>query len=425
MKRILIACDHFYPSNIMGAVRPSKIAKKLKMDGYAIDVFTRYPVENDRENYCNNLYSFEERTLQNISESQMKSGVFNLIKGFLLKKTPVLYSLLYRIKIFFDVSRKDRSMLCAFKRFVNNNDKEYDVIFTTFGPMGSLLCGLYYKKKNPDVRWICDFRDPAVVSQSGPLRKLLSYIKEQQACRMADEIVAVSKGYLERICGNKYKDKRHMIPNGYDKDDLIYSVIAKDNTKTLKLVYVGYLYGQMRDVSPIFKALKELSEGGLVDLNNVVFNYAGTDYMNLIKQSEPFGMTGVVVDCGLLSREDCLKLQFESDLLVLSTWNTKKEYGVFPGKLLEYMLIGKPIVTTVTGDVPDSEVANVIREGKLGVVYEQINHKKDFQMLKEYLKKQYDLKISGKNLIFNPDDEVLQRYNYDTIIKQIEELIES
>lgn len=46
-------------------------------------------------------------------------------------------------------------------------------------------------------------------------------------------------------------------------------------------------------------------------------------------------------------------------------------------------------------------------------------------MLKEYLKKQYDLKISGEHLMFNPDDKVLQRYNYDTIMKRIEDLIDN
>lgn len=424
MKKILIACDYFYPSNVMGAVRPSKIAKKLKADGYVVDVFTRHPVDNDSEKYCNNLYSFEKRAPQNVSESHIKSGGSNFIKSFLLKKIPVLYRLLYRIKIFFDVSRKDGSMLRAFKRFVHNNDKEYDVIFTTFGPLGSLLCGLYYKKKNPNVKWICDFRDPAVVSQVGLLRKILLYIKEQQACRMADEIVTVSNGYLERICGDKYKDKCHMIPNGYDTDDMIYSVAAKENTKTLQLVYVGYLYGQMRDISPIFKALKELSEDGLIDLNNVSFNYAGTDYMNLIKQSEPFGMSGIVINHGVLSREDCLKLQFMSDLLVLSTWNTKKEYGVFPGKLLEYMLIGKPIVTTVSGDMPNSEVSQVINEGDLGVVYEEINGDKDFGVLKSYLLSQYNHKVSGTDVDFSPNPEVLKRYEYSSVIAKIKSLIE-
>ena len=111
-------------------------------------------------------------------------------------------------------------------------------------------------------------------------------------------------------------------------------------------------------------------------------------------------------------------------MLILATWNTEKECGVFPGKLLEYMLIGKPIVTTVTGDVPDSEVAQVVREGNLGIVYEEVNSEADFAKLKEYILTQYNYKVSGKELPFNPEQSVLDRYNYDTIIKRIEALIE-
>ena len=36
MKRILIVSDFFFPSTVIGAVRPSKIAKKLTEDGYIL-----------------------------------------------------------------------------------------------------------------------------------------------------------------------------------------------------------------------------------------------------------------------------------------------------------------------------------------------------------------------------------------------------
>lgn len=112
-----------------------------------------------------------------------------------------------------------------------------------------------------------------------------------------------------------------------------------------------------------------------------------------------------------------------SDMLVLSTWNEKGEEGVFPGKFLEYMLIGKPIVSVVDGNIPESEVKQVMTEGNFGVTYEAANSTEDFALLKEYIKKQYDKVTNGENVEFEPNKDVLDRYNYENIMQRIEDLI--
>ncbi|MBR3803068.1 MAG: hypothetical protein IKK37_06440 [Clostridia bacterium] len=423
MKKVLIVSDFFFPSANIAAVRPSKIAKRLTADGYCVDVFTRYPIGEGAGEYCNKCFSFQSGSALNVikkEESIKRTGV----KKILFEKLNFLYMGLFNIKSNLQTRRRNKQMLDAFKEFVAKNPQDYDVIFTTFGPLGSLLCGLYYKKKFPQVKWICDFRDPAVVSQCGPLKNFSRRIKEQKSCKLADEIVTVSNGYMKRICGDKYTEKRHMIPNGYDRADMVYSGEKTETSDKLSLAYVGIFYGFMRDLRPVFRAISELTDEGLVDKDKICINYAGSDNRTILAQAKECSAEDFIVTHGVLAREDCLKLQFNSDLLLLSTWNTEKECGVFPGKLLEYMLIGKPIVTTVTGDIPDSEVAQVVREGNLGIVYEEVNGKEDFAKLKEYILTQYNYKVNGKELPFNPEQYVLDRYNYDTIIKKIEALIE-
>ena len=423
MKKILIVSDFFFPSANIAAVRPSKIAKRLTADGYCVDVFTRYPIGEKADIYCNKVFSFQSGSALDIMKKE--DGVERTgVKKILFEKFNFLYMSLFRIKSNLQTKRRNNQMLDAFKEFVAKNPQEYDAIFTTFGPLGSLLCGLYYKKNFPQVKWICDFRDPAVVSQRGAVKNFFIRRKEQKSCKLADEIVTVSNGYMKRICGNKYTEKRHMIPNGYDRDDMVYSGEKSENSDKLSLVYVGVLYGFMRDIRPVFRAIKELVDEGLADKDKICINYAGSDYKTIQEQAKECSAEDFTVTHGVLSREDCLRLQFSCDLLILATWNTQKECGVFPGKLLEYMLIGKPIVTTVTGDVPDSEVAQVIREGNLGTVYEEVNGESEFAKLKEYILTQYKIKVGGEKLPFSPEQSVLDRYNYDTIIKRIEALIE-
>lgn len=423
MKKVLIVSDFFFPSANIAAVRPSKIAKRLTADGYCVDVFTRYPIGEKSAEYCNKCFSFQSGSALEIMKKEggaERTGA----KKILFEKFNFLYMSLFKMKSNLHTNRRNRQMLDAFKEFVAKNPQEYDVIFTTFGPVGSLLCGLYYKKKFSQVKWICDFRDPAIVSQAGALKNFFRRRKEQKSCKLADEIITVSNGYMKRICGDKYTEKRHMIPNGYDRADMVYSGEKSENSDKLSLAYVGILYGFMRDIRPVFRAIKELVDEGLADKDKICINYAGSDYNTVLAQAKECSVEEFIVTHGVLAREDCLRLQFSSDMLILATWNTQEECGVFPGKLLEYMLIGKPIVTTVTGDVPDSEVAQVVREGNLGIVYEEVNGKEDFAKLKEYILTQYNYKVNGKELPFNPEQYVLDRYNYDTIIKKIEALIE-
>jgi hypothetical protein len=314
-----------------------------------------------------------------------------------------------------------------FEQKMKQEDKwgqnEYDAVFSTYGPLSSLFCGMYYKKTHPNTKWICDFRDPVLVKYVTWCFKPLYRYFEVSACKKADYIVSVSNGYLERICRGKYSDKAFMIPNGYDEEDREESAGAEPLSDKLNITYVGALYGGDRDMSPLFKAIGELIAEKSIEQDKICVNYAGKECSIFKEQASKHGMQDIVVDFGSLSRKECLKFQFSSDLLLLCTWNEKAEYGVFPGKFLEYMLIGKPIISITNGDVAGSEVTNVVREGDFGIAYETAADETDFPMLKEYIKKVYDEWVQNKKVDFSPKQEVLDRYNYKTIIKRIEDLI--
>jgi len=158
MKKVLIICDYFPPSTEIGAVRPSKIAKYLTQDGYEVDVFTKYPVDEKNAHICSKVYSYDSNgTIEEVPEKN-GGGFFDV-----LKKWDSLRLVLSKFKLtVIDVKNAAR-MLKHFKQFVEQQEDKYDVVISTFGPFGCLLCGNYYKKKNPSVNWICDFRDPTVV----------------------------------------------------------------------------------------------------------------------------------------------------------------------------------------------------------------------------------------------------------------------
>lgn len=133
-KKILIISDLFYPTTEIGAIRPTKIAKFLKKNGYQVDIFTRYNCDDiDLKIYCDNIYTFESKKI-NISVKKIKKknkfqSLKNTYRMFLsIKRSRIMFK---NFKILsFDLMRKNK----------------YDVVLSTFGPLSSLWCGLYYKK---------------------------------------------------------------------------------------------------------------------------------------------------------------------------------------------------------------------------------------------------------------------------------------
>lgn len=413
MKRILIISELFYPKNAIGALRPTKIRKYLTEKGYTVDVITKSFAEKDR---------IENGQIWRINAVADTSGgvaaaLHSSDKGLLKELKHAKRTL---------ISIKSSKCYCHdIMRFINTHPvpiSEYDAVFTTFGPVSSILIGLALKMRYPKIKWLCDFRDPMVVEEVSVFLKPYMRALQNRACRAADKIIAVSDGYLKRICNGRYADKSYMIPNGYDPSDIPDMPSAKTDG-ILHFVYAGALYEGKRKITPLFRALRELSDEGKIDIEKICFDYAGKDFRFLCEQAKIYNLNGIVKSYGMLSRAECLELQNLADFLVLCTWNDRGEEGVFPGKFLEYMLFNKPIIALVNGNLANSEVACVMREGKFGIACEAAVGEKDYTELKSYIQKQYQLFSAEKTLEFAPEKEVLNRYNYENIIRQIEELI--
>lgn len=435
--KILFISYHFAPENIIGALRPTKLVKYFLKNGNTVDVITSEKTDSSGavipdgirnlkcigqtklcEKICNIPVRFAgaktpKTTVSGSGESQTKNN--NTSKSL---KSEIRKNILFSFRYYHFLS-----FLHQFKKSLKEyKDEDYDCIYSSFGPLPSILCAMYAKKCFPKAKWICEFRDPIVVEGIPSMYRYNLQQIQNKACKKADAIVAVSQGYLDRITKGKYPSKSFMIPNGYDEDDLAI-IDAEPKNSVLKITYVGSLYSGKRDLSPLFRAIRELSNEKSVDSEKIIFDYAGGDYDVVKNQANLFDVTHCLNNNGVLSRKDCIELQQKSHILVLSTWNTKGEEGVFPGKFLEYMLMKRPIVAVVDGDLANSEVKKVMNEANLGVCYEASNAETDIKELKSYIKMQYDNVVNGNSVYYNPNENVVDRYNYENIIRKIEDLI--
>ena len=429
MKKILIISYNFAPRQSIGSIRPTKLAKYLAMAGNKVDVVTVKPYGDldhsldDALTLVNHMDCIDSRIIEE------KPAAKNPASSEEAKKcaAPKKQGLLRKIKKeLYECKKIVRSQKFAneFKKLVKSDPERfgsYDAVISSYGPVASHLCGLEFKKLCPNVKWIADFRDPMVVNTSTKITALYRNKIQKKVCKKADRLVAVSNGYYERIFDEDDKKKASVIYNGFDRTDIDRTAVASDGE--FSFTYVGIMCDGKRDFSPLLKLLTELINEGEMDAADVKIKYAGSTYNVLQNQAESVGYGGQLINLGKISRSDCLKLQASSRHLLLSTWNEKGEHGVFPGKFLEYIMIGRPIISFVAGDESGSEVTYVMKRANLGVTYENATHDEDITKLREYLIRDYKAFKAGKDAEFSPLPHEVARFDFANTAKSFEEII--
>ncbi|MDF1494091.1 hypothetical protein [Caproiciproducens sp. CPB-2] len=445
MKNILIISEHFAPENVIAAIRPTKIAKYFKKLGeYHITVLTTKKkleisdsiLENDLryvdnliavdgysktsviipkimkirrriEAKCNKTDEYAPANANHVNLSIHKS--WSISNNWVKKE-------ISRIAVFFpDYADSHIFFRNAKKYFKKNKNQNFDIIFSTYGPLASHQIGKNIKKLNKNAFWIADFRD-AVLSDFVPIG-FKHYCKNysNRICKNADVITAVSQGVIDGLY-IKNNIKKMVISNGFDRDDIRYFTKFDSHRKFI-LSYTGSLYSGKRDLSVLFKALHELINENLIEEEKVSICYAGGEEDIFFSQVRPFFLENISLSYGKLERKAALHLQSDSDILLLASWNTEKSNGIVTGKFLEYMMMDKPVISVITGEIPNSKIKELTSACNLGVCFEQANSDKDYEILKQYLLNKYNEFIEHGVVNYEPNREEIEKYSYEKIVE--------
>ena len=304
---------------------------------------------------------------------------------------------------------KDSIKKCS--RYGLREASNYDVVISSYSPIWTHLVAEQIKEANPSIVWIADFRDAYAVD-------ILSddeYNKRKDFGRKhltkADFVFKVVDG-LNLFVPNGIVEC--LIPNGFDPDD----AIAPIKPCRFNFVYTGSLYGNIRDLSPLFSALKSLSEEAKIDLSDVTVDYAGVDGSEIMKMASQFGLQKLVINHGRIAHTEALKLQSTGAILLLADWNTERNKPYWSGKAYEYMMSRKPIVFIMSGDVAHSLPArNITKVG--GVCYEKARSTETMIELKEYIVRQYTYWKASGDVYLDTDEEYINKFSYPSIAESV------
>ena len=218
-----------------------------------------------------------------------------------------------------------------------------DTIITTGPPHSVHLIGNLLKQAT-GVRWLADFRDPW--TSIGYHKKLKLTRKSQQKHKQlehlvlnnADTIVVTSKSTKSEFQRLTTKPIT-VITNGYDADDEGRMPLTNDFT----ISHIGSLLSG-RNPKVLWQVLDELIKANDAFKACFKLRLAGVASEDVLKSIYDSGLKEHTELMGYLSHEEAVKLQQQSQVLLLVEIDSHETKGILPGKLYEYMAARRPIL---------------------------------------------------------------------------------
>ncbi len=424
MAKLLIVTTAFAPKNVIGSIRPSKLAKYLTRLGHEVAVISpSLPPDAPRDLL---LMSPEIERLERLEVPYARlhdrlgskyrrdtkaagagtSAASTGWKGMAIGMYKHAQEWLW--------SRRARQTL---KQLAG--PEGFDAVISTYPNYGPHWLAAWARRKGLARRWVADFRDPMVYEWLGPVLGFVNKRLQRQAERRADALTTVSRDAMEKFPVASREGKLHWLPNGFDPEDLKgLRALEKGSAEPgapLVFSYAGGLYGGQRDLSAFFSALRQLVDDGFISESDIRLDYAGLDGAVLRKYARDASLEAIAADHGQLVRQQALALQQNADCALIATHNTRTDRGILTGKVYECLMIGNPILALVAGDVPGSELGGLIRRVKAGVVYEEAAHEQDFPSMKDFILQLLHQKRETGKVAWPMDEAQKNAYSYREI----------
>lgn len=436
-KRILIVSYYFAPQNVIGAVRPTKLAKYLTRMGHDVTVISGGgldgqidpTLERDLQelkdvHLCKEWSPLRDWYIHKNAKPKPAASAAaaaaapakqNGLKKGLMRAVDAVY-------VYLDWFA-DRNFCRMAMRELKQLKGPYDVVFSTYASFAVHEVAQKAKKMGLAQKWFADFRDEVGMPFRFQEKRRQRYL--QMIRRDADVVSAVSQGFLEMM---GFEDIGRVLSNGFDRED-IPQVEATQTDRNLRVVYCGQMQDSRRevgdrDITPMFRVLRKLVDEKVLSMQQIRLVYAGREGALFTRYAAQSGLESCVEDHGQVSRKQSIALQKGASILLMASHHMPSQKGILTGKLFEYMMMDKPIVCCMGGDLPNSGVKQVLEQTGMGLCCEHANAQADEQKLLDYIRELVQKWKNDDDLLFGKNEAEVESYAYPGLAQTLESWID-
>ncbi|MFD0618098.1 glycosyltransferase family 4 protein [Paenibacillus sp. GCM10027629] len=336
MSRVLIITQNFYPEIGSAANRIKNIYKELTNEGYEVKVLTTDPKYPNRNIYKDSEYWNEEELENDVirittNVRRYSNNIFNRFFLYL-------------------------EMMVKFNRAIARLDGNFDFVIATTPAIFVGLTGLNAKKKFQcplilDVRdlWpdslvgVGVFTFKPIISMAGLLEKKLYH--------GSDNIIINSEGFLPHIIDQGISNEKiSFMPNSLTEDELLNKTdkVQVPNDK-VTIIYTGNI-GLAQDVNQLIDIAERMKHRSNVHFKIIGYGYRSKELRERLREKKILNVDFVRPK----NRREATEATRTADIAYVSLVNQKVFDTVLPGKIVDYMCMGKPIVGAVSGYAADT-----------------------------------------------------------------------
>lgn len=420
MKKALIITYYWPPAGGSGVQRWLKFVKYFRDFGIESVVYTvenpNYPIVD--ESLAKDIPEGMEILTQPIWEPNNLFAFFGKKKtesaGF-INPNPAFFGKIaqyVRANYFIPDARKFwiKPSISYLKKYLKTN--EIDVVITTGPPHSMHLIGLNLKKEL-NVKWIADFRDPWTeidYFQQLPLTKKAikkHHALEKEVLKNADTVLVVGKTMQENF--SAFNNNVVTVTNGFD-EALTDEIVTLDSKFTV--THIGLMNAD-RNPKMLWEVLLEIISENKEFSADLELKLIGKADASIIEDISTFRLSKNVQVIDYVTHDKVVEFQKKSQVLLLIVNNVSSAKGIITGKIFEYLMAKRPILAIAP---IDGDLAEIIKETNSGVVVD-FEDKSTLKMaiLDLYVKfKQGNLAVESKNIT---------QFHRKELTKKVSELI--
>lgn len=428
MKQVLIISYYWPPSGGAGVQRWLKFVKYLGNFGWEPIIYTPENPESPEtdeslfrdipenviilKNHIWEPYQAYKKFMGKGREEKIQAAFLNEKKNNPLNEN---ISVWIRGNFFIPDARKFwiKPSVRFLEKYIGKNP--VDLLIST-GPPHSMHCIGQRVASDCNLPWIADFRDPWTNIDFYSALKLTKWADqrhhrlEREVLENASAVITVSKSMAEEfnnICRRNYD----VITNGFDPDDIIPSTnIITD--KKFSIAHIGSLVSS-RNPLVLWEALKAILEQDRGFREDLMIKLVGRVDFSVNNSIEQHGLSDYIEKIDYMPHADVIKVQQQSQVLLLLINNTPNSKSILTGKFFEYLVARRPIICIGPAD---GDAAAILKETNSGIVADFT----DVQTMKENILTYYNLYKSGKLVSENRN---IEKYSRKELTKSLAELM--